>query len=216
VGSRFLTLDVDLAALRQSAKAAEGSLNDAFVAAVLGGLRLYHERHGVMVDTIPVAMPVSLRTDNDPLGGNRFAGARFAAPLAARDPVVRIQTIRALVGAARSEPAIGFLDHLSPTLTKLPTSAIVGLTASLMAASDLQISNIRGLSQPVFLAGRQVLRTYPLGPRPGVAAMVAMITYDGSCCVGLNVDPGLFPDVQVLRQCLTAGFDEVLALAAPG
>jgi diacylglycerol O-acyltransferase len=216
LGNRFLTLDVSLDELKRSAKSAGGSVNDAFVAAVLGGIRVYHERHGVMVDTIPIAMPVSLRTENDPLGGNRFAGARFAAPLAEPDPVERIRIIRTFVLEARDEPAISFLDHLSPTLTKLPTSAIIELTASLMASSDLQISNIRGLSEPVYLAGREVLRTYPLGPRPGVAAMVAMITYDGTCCLGLNVDPQVFPDVDLLQQCLAEGFAEVLAVATPG
>lgn len=212
VGNRFLTLDVDLEQLRLAAKAANGSLNDAFVAAIVGGLRRYHEEHGVMVDTVPLAMPVSLRQENDPLGGNRFAGVRMAAPLAETDPVERIRIVREFVLGARDEPAIGFLDHLSPALTKLPNSAIIELSASLTAASDLQVSNIRGIGHPIYLAGQQVLRTYPLGPRPGVAAMVAMITHQGVCCLGLNVDPGVFGDLDLLQRCLREGFDEVLAL----
>lgn len=213
LGNRFLTLDVDLDQLKRAAKAAGGSVNDAFVAGVLGGIRRFHEEHGTMVDTLPVAMPVSLRQENDPLGGNRFAGARIAGPLAETDPAVRIQRIREAVLSARDEPAIGFLDQLSPALTKLPTSTIVSLSAGMMSASDLQISNIRGLSHPVHLAGRRVLGTYPLGPRPGVAAMVAMITYDGTCCLGLNLDPSVFPDLGQVERCVRGGFDEVLALA---
>jgi diacylglycerol O-acyltransferase len=126
--------------------------------------------------------------------------------------VERIRAIRESVLEAREEPAIGFLDHLSPALTKLPTSAIVELSASMMASSDLQISNIKGLGHPVHLAGRRVLGMYPLGPRPGVAAMVAMITYEGTCCIGLNVDPKVFPDPAQIERCMNDGFAEVLAI----
>jgi diacylglycerol O-acyltransferase len=212
LGNRFLTLDVDLEELKFAARVAGGSINDAFVAAVLGGLRRFHAEHGTMVETLPLAMPVSLRRENDPLGGNRFAGARIAAPLAEPDAAVRIRMIKDMVLEARDEPAIGFLDNLSPVLTKLPTSAIIELSASMMAASDLQVSNIRGLSHSVQLAGQKVLGMYPLGPRPGVAAMVAMITYDGTCCLGFNLDPKVFPDIEQINRCLTEGFAEVLAI----
>jgi WS/DGAT/MGAT family acyltransferase len=213
LGNRLLTVDFPLEGLRAGGKAAGGSVNDAFIAAVLGGMRRYHEHYGALVDVLPIGIPVSLRNDNDPLGGNRFAGARFAAPLAEPDPAVRIQVIREFVMAAREEPAIGFLDYLSPVLTKLPTAAIVELSANLTGASDLQVSNIRGIGHPVYLAGVKVLGMYPLGPRPGVAGMVAMITYDGTCCLGLNVDPDVFDDGDVLTRCLEEGFAEVAALA---
>jgi hypothetical protein len=61
----------------------------------------------------------------------------------------------------------------------------------------------------VFLAGQEIVGMYPLGPRPGVAAMIAMITYAGTCCLGLNVDPDAVPDPEVLKRCLSEGFDEV-------
>jgi hypothetical protein len=214
VGSRLLVLDVPLAGLRNAGKAADASVNDAFVAAVLGGLRRYHEHHDVMVDSLPIGMPVSLRQDNDPLGGNRFAGVRFAAPLSEPDPLVRMRLVREFVLGVREEAAIGFLDQISPVLTKMPAAAIIELSARLTTSSDVQVSNIRGIAHPVYLAGVEVQSMYPLGPRPGVAAMVAMITYQGTCCLGLNVDPDAFPDLDVLRRCLREGFDEVLRLGA--
>jgi hypothetical protein len=213
VGTRLVTLDVPLDQLRAAGKAAGASVNDAFVAAVLGAMRIYHEQQGVVVEELPIAMPVSLRSDNDPLGGNRFAGARFAGPMAETDPVVRMRLIREFVVTVKDEPAIGFLDELSPVLTKLPSAVIIELSARLTATSDLQVSNIRGIGHAVYLAGVEVVGMYPFGPRPGVAAMIAMITYNGVCCLGLNVDPDAFPDSDVLSRCLREGFDEVLALA---
>jgi len=67
-----------LADLKAAGRAAGGSVNDAFLAALLGGFRRYHEHFGVPVDLLPMALPISLRTADDPAGGNRFAGARFA------------------------------------------------------------------------------------------------------------------------------------------
>jgi hypothetical protein len=77
----------------------------------------------------------------------------------------------------------------------------------------VQASNIPGLGHPVYLAGAKVLRMYPIGPRPGVTAMVTMVSYDGVCCIGVNFDPEAITDLELFDSCLRDGFDEVLALA---
>ena len=85
-----------------------------------------------------------------------------------------------------------------------------GLYAAYYAGfRGLSVAIIDTLPEP----GGQVTAMYPLGPRPGVAAMVAMITYGDTCCLGLNVDPQCFPDADALERALREGFDEVLALA---
>ena len=125
---RFEALEVPLAALKRAGKAAGGSLNDAYVAARLGGLRHYHEAHGVDVHELPIAFPVSLRTDDHPMGGNRFAGVRFAAPTGVEDPVERIQAIHEFVLDVRDEPAIDALGLAAPLLNRLPIAAVPGGT----------------------------------------------------------------------------------------
>ena len=212
VGYRFVLHDVPLSDLKAAGKAAGGSANDAFLAGLLGAFRLYHEHYGVPIDLMPIGIPVSLRTSDDPMGGNRFAGARFAAPVGEADPRTRIEIIREFVITARAEPAIGFLDLVAPALSRLPTAAIIELTAGMTNVSDVQASNIPGMGHPVYLAGARVTGLYPLGPRPGVAAMIAMISYDGTCCIGLNVDPDVISDLEVFETCLREGFDEVLDL----
>lgn len=209
---RFVVLEVALADLKAAGKAAGGSVNDAFLAALLGGFRRYHEHYDVHVDLMPMALPISLRTADDPAGGNRFAGARFAAPVGEPDPRERIQAIREFVLNARAEPAIGVLDFLAPAIGRLPTFVLVGLTASMTSVSDFQASNIPGLGHTAYLAGAQITHTYPFGPRPGVAAMVTMLSYDGNCCIGFNFDPDAISDTDVFERCMREGFDEVLEL----
>lgn len=212
LGARLLRLDVPQDDLRAGGRAAGCSLNDAFVAAMLGGLRRYHEVHGVMVDEIPIGMPISLRREGDPAGGNRFTGALFSAPLAEKDPARRMHAVREQVTTARAEPAIGILGDISPVISKLPPILLSEIAAQATTTSDMQVSNIRGIGHPCYLAGAEVLGMYPLGPRPGVAVMAAMITYNGICCVAMNVNPHVFADIEVLQRCLAEGFDEVIAL----
>jgi WS/DGAT/MGAT family acyltransferase len=213
-GYKLVVHDVALDALKAAGKAAGGSLNDAFLAGILGTFRRYHEHFGLSPDQLPIAIPISLRNADDPQGGNRFAGARFVAPVGEPDPAVRIKLIREFILTARAEPAIGFLEVLAPVLSRLPSAALTEIAGGLTTVSDVQASNIPGLGYPVYLAGAKVLRMYPMGPRPGVAAMVTMVSYDGTCCLGINLDPDVITDLDLFEDCLSKGFDEVLALGA--
>ena len=81
LSSRSEAIDIEFGVLHRAAKAAGGSINDAYLAGLCGALRLYHEAMGVPIDTLPMAVPVNLRSDDDPAGGNRFAGVNLAAPI---------------------------------------------------------------------------------------------------------------------------------------
>jgi diacylglycerol O-acyltransferase len=212
-GYRLDTFDVEFAALKAAGRAAGGSVNDAFLASLLGGIRRYHEKLSLTVDSMPVAIPVSLRTDADPMGANRFAGARFVAPVGEPDPKARIEAIHRFIGDARMEPALGFLDLLAPVLSRLPGIVLTRITGEMTGLSDLQASNLGAIGRPLYLAGAKVTRIYPMGPRPGIPAMVAMLSYDGTCCIAVNFDPDAIADATAFSTCLREGFDEVIALA---
>jgi WS/DGAT/MGAT family acyltransferase len=212
-GYRLDTFDVGFAELRAAGRAAGGSVNDAFLAGVLGGVRRYHEKLSLTVDSMPIAIPVSLRTDADPMGANKFAGARFVAPVGEPDPKARIAAIHRFVADARMEPALGFLDLLAPVLSRLPGIVLTRIAGGMTGLSDLQASNLGAIGRPLYLAGARVTRIYPMGPRPGIPAMVAMLSYDGTCCVAVNYDPEAIADTEAFSACLREGFAEVIALA---
>jgi diacylglycerol O-acyltransferase len=210
---RFGAIDLPLASLRAAGKAVGGSVNDAYLASLVGGLRHYHAAHGVDVAELPIAFPVSLRTDDHPMGGNRFAGARIAGPVGVAEPRDRIRLIRERVLAAREEPALDFMGFLAPALTRVPAPVLTRMTERMMRATDLQASNIAGVSRPAFIAGAEILRMYPFAPVPGAAVMVTLVSHNGTCCIGINVDAAAVPDTEVFVTSVRAGFDEVLALA---
>jgi len=215
-GYRFDTFDVAFDELKAAGRAAGGSVNDAFLAGLLGGVRRYHEKLSLTVDSMPVAIPVSLRTDADPMGANKFAGARFVAPVGEPDPAARIAAIHDFIAEARMEPALGFLDLLAPVLSRLPGIVLSRMVGEMTGLSDLQASNLGAIARPLYLAGARVTRVYPMGPRPGIPAMVAMLTYEGTCCISVNFDPEAIVDPAAFATCLREGFDEVIAFAKTG
>jgi diacylglycerol O-acyltransferase len=209
----FETHDVALADLRAAAKAAGGSVNDAFLAALLGAFRRYHEHFGVAIDAMPIAIPISTRVEDHSMGGNRIAGARLAAPVGEPDPGERIRRLRELVIAARREPAMDAVSLIAPIISRLPGPLVTRIGRSGTHGNDLQASNVPGISHTVYIAGAKVTHMYPFGPLPGCAAMVTMVSHAGTCCVGANLDRAAVTDTGVFAACLREGFEEVLALA---
>jgi WS/DGAT/MGAT family acyltransferase len=210
---RFMALDVEFADLRAASKAAGGTLNDAFLAALLGAFRLYHEQLGQPVQAIPMAIPISVRRAEDAEGGNRFAAARLAGPVGIADPAERITAIGEIVRNARAEPAVDGLGLLAPALSRLPGPLISQLSGGLTKANDLQASNVPGIRHEAYLAGARIERMYGFGPLPGCASMITLVTHGSTCCVAVNVDPAAVTEPERFARCLEAGFAEVLALA---
>lgn len=213
LGRRLDTFDVSLDEMKRVAKACEASLNDVFVAAVVGGARRYHERHGAAPVELRMTLPINLRQGDDDAGGNRFAPARFPVPTAIEDPRVRIHALGALVKEWRSEPALQMTSTLAGILNRFPTATTTALFGGMLKCCDFVTSNIPGAPVPVYVAGARVERLYAFAPPAGAAFNVALISHCDTCCVGVVIDTAAVPDPDVLISCLHAGFDEVLALA---
>jgi diacylglycerol O-acyltransferase / wax synthase len=212
LSSRSEAIDMPLSDLHRAAKAAGGSINDAYLAGVCGALRLYHEALGIPIKTLPMAVPVNLRSDADPSGGNRFAGVNLAAPVGVVDPATRIREIRAQMTQRREESAIDMLGSIAPVLSLLPSAVLEAITGSVIG-SDVQASNVPVFQEDTFIAGAKVLRQYGLGPLPGIAIMVVLVSRSGYVTITARYDRASITDETLFARCLQAGFDEVLALA---
>ena len=130
LSSRSDAIDIVFGDLHRAAKAAGGSINDAYLAGLCGALRLYHEAMGIPIDTLPMAIPVNMRSDNDPAGGNRFAGVNLAAPIGIVDPEKRIKSIRSQMTRKRDERAMNMVGVIAPVLSLLPDSVLEGVAGS--------------------------------------------------------------------------------------
>jgi diacylglycerol O-acyltransferase / wax synthase len=210
--TRTEAIDIRLSELHKAAKAGGGSINDAYLAGLCGALRRYHEALGVPISTLPMAVPVNLRAEGDAAGGNQFTGVNLAAPIGTVDPVARMKKIRAQMTQRRDEPAMNIVGSIAPVLSVLPTAVLEGITGSVVG-SDVQASNVPVYPGDTFIAGAKILRQYGIGPLPGVAMMVVLISRGGWCTITVRYDRASVRKDELFAQCLLEGFNEILALA---
>lgn len=206
------SLTVPLADLKEASALAGGSVNDGFLASVTAGLRIYHERHGVRVDQLRVTMPISLRTERDRPGGNRITLMRFAVPVGETDPARRVAAMRQLSWRTRHEASLPLTDAIAGALNLLPAAAVT----SMLRNVDFLASDVPGFDRPVYLAGAEVERYEAFGPTTGAAVNATLISYNGRCHVGFNLDTAAIPDPEVLVESMRAGFEEVIGMGRRG
>jgi diacylglycerol O-acyltransferase len=212
LASRTEAIDIPLSDLHKAAKAGGGSINDAYLAGLCGALRRYHEALGVPIKTLPMAVPVNLRSEGDAAGGNQFTGVNLAAPIGTVDPVARMKKIRAQMTQRRDEPAMNIIGSIAPVLSVLPTAMLEEITSSVVG-NDVQASNVPVYPGDTFIAGAKVLRQYGIGPLPGVAMMVVLISRGGWCTITVRYDRASVKRDELFAKCLLDGFDEILSLA---
>ena len=80
---------------------------------------------------------------------------------------------------------------------------------------DLVTSNVPGAPIPIYIAGGQVEALFAFGPMTGAAANLTLLSYLDDLHIGINLDPAAVTEPDRLVAALRAGWDELLAVAAP-
>ncbi|MCB9412631.1 MAG: DUF1298 domain-containing protein [Actinobacteria bacterium] len=211
----FAALTFDLADLKAAGKAVGGTLNDAFMASVVGGLIQYHQIHGEVPDELRVNMPVNMRTaaDADEAGGNKWAPVRIPLPLNEPDPVKRIRQLHPILAQARNEPALSVSDPVYKVLMTLPRPLTTRIAGGLMKGTDFAATNVPGPPFPVYIAGSRVTRLVSFAPKAGAALNIGLLSYNGRAEIGINIDAEAVPEPPELVRCFRESFEEVIATA---
>jgi hypothetical protein len=208
---RVAAFDLPLAAMQRAGTAAHASINDVYLCGIAGALHAYFDAIGQPAATVPLALPVNLRSGAETGAGNYFGAIGLALPVGRAAPRERIALIRAQVRAGRAEPALGLPQAVAPWLARFPAPFTAEL-ARRMPLPDLQASNVAGPALPLFLAGARVLKLWPFGPVPGIAAMFTLQSLAGTAHIGINFDPAAISDADCFAASIQRGFREVLAL----
>ncbi len=204
------TMEVSLDALKKAARTAGGTVNDAYLAAVTGGLRRYHERHGVAVESLRVVMPISIRGVEEMGWGNRITLQRLTVPVGEPDPAARMGLLHHITEAARNEPSLAVTDAIAEALNMLPADYVGGVLKHI----DFLASNVPGAAVPIYLAGSKITGFYAFGPTIGSSFNITLLSRCGTCDMGINIDTAAVPDPEVLLECLRESFAEITALGS--
>jgi WS/DGAT/MGAT family acyltransferase len=206
-------LSLDLERAKAAARSLGGTLNDLYVAGVLGGVGAYHRHFGVDVGDLRVSVPVSTREDRS-AGGNSFLPARVLLPAGVRDPVARFDAVHERMSAVKGVRTSALSDAVTGMAANLPPSLILRLVKQQVDTVDFGVSNVRGSPLPLYIGGARILANYPMGPTAGTACNVTLLSYCSSMDIGINADAGAVEDAPLLRQQIEQSLYELMAAGA--
>ena len=210
INYHFGTFELPFLDIKTVGKSTKHTANDVFMAGVAEGLGIYHKKLGTPVKTLRVNMPISTRKPGSGLE-NAVNVARFEMPIRMKDSIKLMDQMAALVADIRKEPAIAYANQLGE-ISRLVPQDIVSAAAQ---ASDVTASNVPGVPIPVWLAGAQAIRMYPLVATIGAAVNITMLTYNGTATLGISSDDAAVSNPELLLKSFREGFASVLGQPIP-
>ncbi len=212
----IFTLDYSMATLRAIGKPMGATVNDVFLALCGGALRRYLLlKQALPEESLRAVVPVDI---NHPDSGNNsitYITVELGTKLA--DAAQRLKSIYATISRAKAAFA-----SVSPT-TSL-TMAIIGLGMTFVtnqlnplgvtSAVNLLVSNISTSrsGETFYVGGAKMKAHYPLAHLLGDQTIsITLISYREDVHVGIIYSPDHIRDVDELRSCFAASYDELLA-----
>jgi diacylglycerol O-acyltransferase / wax synthase len=196
-----------------------GTVNDAVLTAVAGGLGRYMRLHGYDTDgvVLKAMVPVSVRADVERGAlGNRVAAMWAPLPVGVTDPIQRMLMIRReMDGIKDSGQAVG--AQVLTELSGFAPPTIMAQAARLQARQRLfnvVVTNVPGPQFPLYIGGRELLRLYPMVPLAENTALgIAIMSYNGQLNFGLTADYDALADAETLADELRGAIEELAEAA---
>jgi len=209
-------LPMSLERIREVRQALGCTVNDVVLATAAGGLGAFLARcRGTDVEALDfrVMAPVSVRapTEQGALG-NRVSAWILPLPLAERDPIARVEAVRAHTRELKeSKEALG--AELLTQATEWTGGLLLSLASRLVTYGtpfNMVITNVPGPQVPLWLLEARMLAAHPVVPLMGLLGLgIALFSYDGTLSWGFCGDWDLVPD---LHELVTATEDAFEAL----
>lgn len=214
-----VALETELEDYRRIRAAHGGTVNDAVLAVVAGGLRgwlMTRAESLTRLRQVRAVVPVSV-IDEDleaTAMGTQIAPHFVELPVGEASPVVRLHQVSYSFGTHQETGRAVGADRLAGITGFAPaTFHAMGSRVAAEVASDVLFSvcNVPGPQTPRYAAGARLVASYPFHPlEPGHALAIGVTSYDGKVCFGLTADRDLVPDADVIGQCLREALDELL------
>jgi WS/DGAT/MGAT family acyltransferase len=201
-----------VAGARPAAVSLGGSRNDLLVAAAAAGLGAYYAGRGAPTGELRMVTP-TVQHHGDDLGGNWFTPARLTVPTAVGRHGAQFGIIAERLAQARREPALRMASHIATALGRLPTNALLPALHSQARAVDFAATALPGLRTERRLCGVVIQGAHPFGPRLGCPLNITALGNADRLDVGVALDAQVYPDAEVLIDCLRDAFDAYCSVA---
>jgi WS/DGAT/MGAT family acyltransferase len=191
------------------------TVNDVLLAAVSGALHRYLAEHGDSATEIRAMVPFNLRPLDQPLPrelGNRFGLVYLTLPVGEATPAERLADVHQRMDRIKHTPE-GLLSYAILGLMGTTPVQIERRLIDVFAPKTTAVmTNVPGPRQSIYFAGARVGGILGWVPASGSIGMgVCIFSYDGGVTIGLQVDPRLVPDPNMI----VAAIGEELAALEP-
>ena len=196
------------------------TLNDVVLALVGGALRTYLlSRDALPAQSLRTSMPVSMRTDEDEEFSNRVTDVNVTLATHLADPVQRLRAIAGESASVKQEARAGgkglmdIVQIMPPGLVSVMLNFMPVEQIAKAMGINLVVSNVRGVSQPMYIGGARMTAMYPMSIIfPGSGINVTCISYADNFHFGITIDPELVPNPWLLIDALHDGLKDYLSL----
>ncbi len=202
------------------------SVNDVVLAICAEALREYLEDHDELPEQPLLAgVPVSVRSESQKgAAGNQVKFTRCSLATDIADPVERLmhihEELERFKQAQQAVPANRMGDW-----AELPSPALAARAMRLYENFSVHdyinppfntvISNVPGPPVPIYLAGAQVLASYPVSiPYHGLGFNITVMSYQGKLDFGLTAHRGTVPDVDKILKGMGQALSTLVARSA--
>lgn len=208
--------ELDLDQMRHVRARSGGKLNDVVLAVVTGALRLFLKQRGMRLDELvfKAAVPVSTRSEAEAgTLGNQVAAMLVTLPIDEPDPWKRLLRIIDTTRELKASGQVGGTQLVERLAELVPfrLAAVLERLGTRRPVANLVVTNVPGPPTTMYLLGARLLASYPVVPlAPAQALGVALYSYDGKLCWGLNSDWDALPDLHDIEERILVEFEALL------
>ncbi len=197
-----------------------GTINDVILATLAGAVRAWLMTRAESVGAgrrLRALVPMSvIDEDLEPTSlGSQVIGHLVDLPIGEGSPVVRLHQVSYALRAHSETGKAVAADRIAGVAGFAPTTFhALGSRVAVKEGRNnvnLVITNVPGPQFPMYLAGAEMVETYPVPPlHPGFSLAVGVTSYDGAVYYGITADRDALPDIEVLGQCVRESLDELV------
>ena len=221
---RVVLVRTSLKDYRKVSRVHGGTVNDVILATLAGAIRMWLMTRAESVGAgrrLRALVPMSVIDEElEPTSlGSQVVGHLLDLPIGEGSPVVRLHQVSYALRAHSETGRAVAADRIAGVAGFAPTTFhALGSRVAFKEARgqvNLVVTNVPGPQFPMYLAGAEMVETYPVPPlMPGFSLSVGVTSYDGAVYYGITADRDALPDIEVLGQCVRDALDELVDSAS--